>query len=1150
MYDPISGNDDDQYLELYNKGTNTVSLANWQFTSGVSFMFPPMLPWRRMATWSSPATRPICLPSIPISTRPIRLGNYGGKLSHKGERVALAMPQLLTDSGTGGAATNTIYVVEDEVTYAAGGRWGQWSHGGGSSLELINPNTNHRLAYNWADSDETAKSAWTNLEYTGVLDMGANYNGSAVESSPSRLAGCGRMPGGQYRSPTGRARPAPILSPTAILKRAWPVGRRRAITCVRVWKPPPVWVAIKAANRCICAPAMASGRWPITVQGVLTQTTLAAGQTATLRLKARWLHGWPEVLMRLRGNWLEVTGKLPVPANLGTPGLPNSRLQSDPPPAIYEVKHAPALPAANQAVVVSARFHGMSPFQAHSALSDRHGCQREPHLHLTLPMVDNGAGGDALAGDGIYSATIPAQPGGTVVAFLVEAANLSGPASLFPQDLTNHAGLPRECVVAFGDPIPSGSFSHHHVFITQNWAQRWAQWGGVSHEYYDGTWVDGGGRIVYDWMGRYAGSPYHQYLGSPVGTVGGMHWAMPEDDQVFGTTSFNKQHVPGNGALDDNTIQREQACYWMARQIGLPFENRRYYFYYVNGNRHGPLMEDSQVPGAEMLKEYWPNDNNGILYKNHAWFEGDVALQSNGYMNVNNESFCLMGRYTTTINGVPNQYKLARYRWMWWIRQFTDSANDFSQLYALIDAVNTATTSPAYYANMESQVDTEEWLRLSAIEHATGDLDSFFTLVHWNMYTYKPTMGKWTALKWDWNISLGSGTSPGWGPDGSQLFTFSTSSPGQYGGYDPLMTAFHSYPPYRRAYLRAFEDIANLAMNNARINPMLDAKYAAFVANGLGGTSFNGLVLKDPAAPGGLEGWIGTMHNSLLAALAGQGVSNVAFTINSTPVSNNVAVLTGTAPVAVKTVWFNGLAWPLTWTTITNWTVSVPLNPGTNVLSLVGVDLHGQPVAGATNSALAVFNGTATSPLGKVVLNEIMLNPALPEAGYVELYNNSMTQTFDLSGWQLQGLGYTFPPGSLIRPDSYLLLVANPSAFAGAYGGNIPIFDTFPGALQPEGQTLALVQPGANGSPSSVVTEVQYRYGPPWPAAPANAGASSLQLVDPTRDNWRVGNWALVLTNTQPQTASPVTYTPGAPNSVLSQFAGVSAALAERTAGQ
>ena len=40
MYDPISGNDDDQYIELYNQGTNAIDLAGWQFTSGVTFTFP------------------------------------------------------------------------------------------------------------------------------------------------------------------------------------------------------------------------------------------------------------------------------------------------------------------------------------------------------------------------------------------------------------------------------------------------------------------------------------------------------------------------------------------------------------------------------------------------------------------------------------------------------------------------------------------------------------------------------------------------------------------------------------------------------------------------------------------------------------------------------------------------------------------------------------------------------------------------------------------------------------------------------------------------------------------------------------------------------------------------------------------------------
>ena len=61
-------------------------------------------------------------------------------------------------------------------------------------------------------------------------------------------------------------------------------------------------------------------------EATLNSNSLGSGQTATLRFKARWLHGWPEALLRLNGNWLEATGPLPVPANLGTPGMPNSRL--------------------------------------------------------------------------------------------------------------------------------------------------------------------------------------------------------------------------------------------------------------------------------------------------------------------------------------------------------------------------------------------------------------------------------------------------------------------------------------------------------------------------------------------------------------------------------------------------------------------------------------------------------------------------------------------------------------------------------------------------------------------------------------------------------------------------------------------------------
>src|SRR5438445_7374648 len=75
---------------------------------------------------------------------------------------------------------------------------------------------------------------------------------------------------------------------------------------------------------------------------------LNAGQTATIRAKVRWLAGHSEILLRLRGNWLEAAGNILTARNLGTPGAPNSRAIPNGGPAITDVRHSPLLPAANQ----------------------------------------------------------------------------------------------------------------------------------------------------------------------------------------------------------------------------------------------------------------------------------------------------------------------------------------------------------------------------------------------------------------------------------------------------------------------------------------------------------------------------------------------------------------------------------------------------------------------------------------------------------------------------------------------------------------------------------------------------------------------------------------------------------------------------------
>jgi len=154
------------------------------------------------------------------------------------------------------------------------------------------------------------------------------------------------------------------------------------------------------------------------------------------------------------------------------------------------------------------------------------------------------------------------------------------------------------------------------------------------------------------------------------------------------------------------------------------------------------------------------------------------------------------------------------------------------------------------------------------------------------------------------------------------------------------------------------------------------------------------------------------------------------------------------------------------------------------------------------------YTGLIESPDHQIVLNEIMYQPAVPDAGFVEFYNTSARSAFDLSGWRVDGLDFTFPPGSSMASEEYLLLAANLPMFATAYPPTTPTpLAAFAGNLRPDSETLTLLRPGPNLGEEIVADEVRYDSLPPWPTN-ANGLGPSLQLIDPNQDDRRAANWA------------------------------------------
>jgi len=269
-------------------------------------------------------------------------------------------------------------------------------------------------------------------------------------------------------------------------------------------------------------------------------------------------------------------------------------------------------------------------------------------------------------------------------------------------------------------------------------------------------------------------------------------------------------------------------------------------------------------------------------------------------------------------------------------------------------------------------------------------------------------------------------------------------------------------------------DAVNGPLDAANCNPLMDTKYQSLADNGI--VWWDGKALTTPSA---IKTWFSQRRAFLVSQLASV---TPAFSVNPTiTLSNGVGVVSGTAPVNSKTISIDGRAWSVDWVNVTNWTATVPLQSGTNRFSVAGLDSNGQPIAGASNQVSVVYGGAVLSPVGSVVINEIMFNPSTARAEYVELFNTATNYSFDLSGWNFNGLSYDFPGGTFLAPQSFLLLARDRVASGTAHGTGLPVFDVFPGNLQSDGETLSLIKPGATPALDLVVDRVRYETNAPWP---------------------------------------------------------------------
>src|SRR5512133_772604 len=416
------------------------------------------------------------------------------------------------------------------------------------------------------------------------------------------------------------------------------------------------------------------------------------------------------------------------PGTADAPGQANSRAKPNTGPAITDVRHTSVLPISYQVVTVSARVRDTDGL---ASLILKYRVDPSTNV-IPVNMVNNGAG--------LFSGGIPGQAAGTIVAFSIEALDNNAPrqATRFPADAPA-----RECLVRFGELGQSASYGTYRLWMTRATFDRWCNRERLSNKPLDCTFVYGSSRAIYNMGAQYSGSPYHAPgFDSPIGNVCDYLLTFNEDEPLLGETDATLQW-PGNGG-GDNTYQREQTAYWLAEQMGLPYCYRRSINLFVNGVRRAEMFEDVQQPNGDMAGEFYPEGKNGDLHKVQLWFEFDDAATG----------FSGNGASLQNVTTTGGAKKLAFYRWTFAKRAVQDSANNYANLFGLVDAVNYPGLGANYRRQLEVKLDVDNWLKTFAIEHVVGNSDSFAYGGGQNLYLFKPLGDTWKAMIWDIDFSF------------------------------------------------------------------------------------------------------------------------------------------------------------------------------------------------------------------------------------------------------------------------------------------------------------------------------------------------------------------------------------------------------------
>jgi hypothetical protein len=417
-YDPPDNTVPLEFVELHNPGTAPVDISGWRLEDAVQCTLPPgsvMAAGGYFVVAGNAAAYQAAFGLAPGAV-------FTGGLSSDGERVVLRR----SDAG-----------VEDEVSYGVGFPWPTAARGTGSSMELINPGLDNDLGASWRSSGSLDDPAPQTV-FVAPTDADWRYRKGTSEASDPRTAW--RLPGFVEDATWQTARTSigfgddddnTVLSDMA--GSYWSVFLRKTFTVPDGPLPAALLLRVRVDDGCV---VWINGQWvasfntttddPLFNTPAVNHEGDVWQETVILNPQAFLVAGSNVIAVHAANTTLgssdftiDAELKTSDPALQGaapTPGRQNSVFAANAPPAVRQVAHTPSQPASNVPVTITAKVtdpDGVASVTLAYQVVDPGAYIRksDPAYETTwtmVPMRDDGVDGDAVGGDEIFSAVLPA----------------------------------------------------------------------------------------------------------------------------------------------------------------------------------------------------------------------------------------------------------------------------------------------------------------------------------------------------------------------------------------------------------------------------------------------------------------------------------------------------------------------------------------------------------------------------------------------------------------------------------------------------------------------------------------------------------------------------------------------------------------------